>query len=80
MRNLKRKKLSPQLNQPLQNELFDASDTLMYIFELVSHDKLPAVPNIHYWASIFVLNYFNLLSSIAVMSLNKSFYILLHTT
>ena len=58
--------------------IFDTSGTVMYTFELVSHYKLNVAPTIQYFTTIFVLSNFNLLISIALMSLNKSFYMKLH--
>ena len=47
----------------------------MHAFELISHYTLSVTPIIHCLASKFVLNKFNLLIYIAVMSLNKPFHI-----
>ena len=66
-------KLSLQLNWWPQNKLFDTSGTVIYTSELVSHYRLSVVQTIQCLASIFVVNNFNLLISIAVTSLNKSF-------
>ena len=69
-------KLSLQLNLQSHNELFDTSDIVVYTFKLTSNYRLSVASTIQCLASIFVLNSFNLLTSIGVMSVHKSLYIL----
>ena len=66
-------KLLLQPNSEPQNKLFDTFGTVMYTSELVSYYRLSAAPTIQFLASIFVLSNFNILISIAIISLNKSF-------
>ena len=68
-------KLKNELALQLNWQLFDTSSTVMYTYEFVSYHRLSVTPTIQCFPSIFVLNSFNLLHSIDVVSMNKSFYI-----